>query len=207
MSSTAIAMPSTLEQRIRYVQDKVGTLELSKLSGISTSQLNRYSAGHSKPTVKRIEQIATAAQINAHWLLTGEGSANHDQLPFVSSTLCFIDDVKGHPHDDMAFSTTLLYALKASNDDLVRFDVPDDAMSPTLHPEDTVLATKKFSKSNGLFLLEANGVVMIRRLAYEIDGSIELITDNSAYKNVELHPDQHQQINLIAKVIWRSGKL
>lgn len=201
--------PSTFEQRIRYVQDLIGTTDLAAMTGVSTSQLNRYSNGESKPTLEKVEAIANAAGINLVWLITGEGTATGEAIQHKSGmgNFCLVDTPHNTTPNDIAFSDGFLYALQTDKQQAIRLNMPDDSMTPRFQQGDLLLADQGFQKSNGIYLIKVNDVVMVRRLSYEFDGSIELIADSSSYKNVTLAPEQQNNLNVLAKVVWHGSKL
>ncbi|MDD9919253.1 MAG: methyltransferase domain-containing protein [Alphaproteobacteria bacterium] len=65
---------NNLTERLSYCADCAGGKRaLSKETGISEAQLFRYLKGESEPTVSKLLTIANVAEVNAGWLLTGEG--------------------------------------------------------------------------------------------------------------------------------------
>lgn len=48
--------------------------EVAREAGIGPGQLSRWKSGDATPLVTSIEPLVRALRVNAHWLLTGEGS-------------------------------------------------------------------------------------------------------------------------------------
>lgn len=71
---------TTLEERIHYCVDKVGTqIDFVRKSDISRSQLTRYLDGNSQPTISKLMNIANVSGMDLGWLVTGMGSPCKDE--------------------------------------------------------------------------------------------------------------------------------
>lgn len=76
MNSTAAETAGGIGERISIVAEVVGGKKtLADMAGISESQLHRYIAGASQPTLAPLIAIADAGGVSFDWLARGRGSA------------------------------------------------------------------------------------------------------------------------------------
>lgn len=71
----------TIGTRISEVADMVGgKKKLANMAGISESQLHRYIADTSQPTIEPIVSIAKVGRVNLLWLATGDGPKDLNEV-------------------------------------------------------------------------------------------------------------------------------
>jgi phage repressor protein C with HTH and peptisase S24 domain len=72
---------STIGTRISEIADEVGGKKrLANMAGVSESQLHRYIADASQPTIEPAVSIAKVGGVNLLWLATGDGPKYPDEI-------------------------------------------------------------------------------------------------------------------------------
>lgn len=83
-----------------------------------------------------------------------------------------------------------------------------ESMSPTINPGDLIWLDTSYSTptADGLYLLNTSGDVVIKRLQINpFDNSIEISSDNKAYKSFTL--SDYKSLNICGKIIFIAHKL
>jgi phage repressor protein C with HTH and peptisase S24 domain len=86
-------------------------------------------------------------------------------------------------------------------------DVSGDSMEPYLQDQDVVLIdTGQIEiKDNGVYAIAYGSELRIKRLSRRFDGGLKIRSDNPAYPDEELNPEQAGYIRVIGKMLWRGG--
>ena len=88
--------------------------------------------------------------------------------------------------------------------DLNIIQVSGDSMSPTLNDGDYIVVdTKKKGIIDGIYALNINGEVFVKRLQFNLDGTIKIISDNPKYDPQIYNPNDDNQIHfeIIGKTV------
>jgi phage repressor protein C with HTH and peptisase S24 domain len=85
----------------------------------------------------------------------------------------------------------------------------NDAMSPTLKPGNLVLAdaSQKRIAGDGLYIIDMDGTLDIKRVQAMPGGILELSSDNPAYKSFTISPAQQQSLKVLGKAVWSGGSI
>lgn len=108
---------------------------------------------------------------------------------------------------DKVLLDTLYRSHSANPKHIAALNVMGDSMEPTLHDKEVILfdiEEKDISKGS-IFIVSTNGGLFVKRIAYKIDGSIELISDNKNYNSEVIGEDELSGLTLIGKVIGKVG--
>ncbi|WP_124339820.1 XRE family transcriptional regulator [Pseudomonas chlororaphis] len=199
---------------------------LAKRSGISQSGIQRYLKG-GEPTRKMLITLAECTGVSLLWLMTGEGSEFAQQPaakapPVEDDTYAYVPlyDARcsaGHGAWNEASKVLAMLAFTAyslrkqgltpSRLSAVRVD--GDSMSGLFEDGDTVMI------DHGRNQLEAEAVYVIRlddhlyakRLQRLLDGSIRIISENNAYRDIMVSKNQLNDLEIIGRVVWAGGWL
>lgn len=78
-----------------------------------------------------------------------------------------------------------------------------DSMEPTFNDGDILLVDAGVSevKVDGIFVLEANARLYIKRVRQRLDGAFEISSDNTTVKTVDVL-DGRTEVGVLGKVIW-----
>lgn len=80
-----------------------------------------------------------------------------------------------------------------------------DSMEPTLRDGDEILVDRApRGLRDGIHVVRVEDALLVKRLDTGRSGSIALISDNPAYRVVDLPP---AEVTVIGRVVWKSGRL
>lgn len=83
--------------------------------------------------------------------------------------------------------------------------VKGDSMEPTLRDGDEILVDRTpRALADGIHVVRVDDSVLVKRLDTARPGTIALLSDNPAYRPLELSP---AELHLIGRVVWKSGRL
>ena len=83
--------------------------------------------------------------------------------------------------------------------------VTGDSMEPTLRDGDEILVDRaQRPLRDGIHVVRVEDAVLVKRLDMARPGAIALISDNPAYRPLELAPSA---VEVIGRVVWKSGRL
>ncbi len=217
-----------LGDRISKIADLVGGKKnLARSIGISESQLYRYIAGDSQPTVEPLAAIAKCGNVHLDWLVLGEGptgiSAEINDLKGIYSTKQEYISIPEYKEEDVELenkpvgslgrlSFNHFWLLKSGLDpqNLRLIRAHGDSMSPTIKDSDLLMIDISQTAFNGdavyILRLDSNGLVA-KRLQQSVDKGLYLVNDNSAYREQHIPDAQKEALDIIGKVVWSAGLL
>ena len=83
--------------------------------------------------------------------------------------------------------------------------VAGDSMEPTLRDGDEILVDRTpRTWRDGIHVVRAGDALLVKRLDTGRPGTLALVSDNPAYRVVELLPEE---VQVIGRVVWKSGRL
>ncbi|HNJ47174.1 MAG TPA: S24 family peptidase [Novosphingobium sp.] len=83
--------------------------------------------------------------------------------------------------------------------------VEGDSMEGTLRDGDEILVDRSPRPlRDGIHVVRAGDALLVKRLDFSRPGTITLVSDNPAYRPLELMPDE---VQVIGRVVWKSGRL
>jgi hypothetical protein len=83
--------------------------------------------------------------------------------------------------------------------------VAGDSMEPTLRDGDEILVDRTPRQwRDGIHVVRAGDALLVKRLDTGRPGMLALVSDNRAYEPIELARDQ---VQVIGRVVWKSGRL
>lgn len=78
-------------------------------------------------------------------------------------------------------------------------------MESTLRDGDEILVDRTPRNwRDGIHVVRTGDALMVKRLDLGQPGRVALISDNPAYRPIELPP---QEVEVIGRVVWKSGRL
>jgi len=83
--------------------------------------------------------------------------------------------------------------------------VEGDSMEATLRDGDEILVDRAPRPlRDGIHVVRSGDALMVKRLDLGRPGVLALVSDNPAYRTIELSPDE---VQVIGRVVWKSGRL
>ena len=83
--------------------------------------------------------------------------------------------------------------------------VEGDSMEATLRDGDEILVDRTPRPlRDGIHVVRTGDALLVKRLDLATPGRIALVSDNPAYRTIELAPDE---VQVIGRVVWKSGRL
>ena len=83
--------------------------------------------------------------------------------------------------------------------------VAGDSMEPTLRDGDEILVDRSpLAWRDGIHVVRAGDALLVKRLDTGRPGTLALVSDNPAYRVIELPPED---VQVIGRVVWKSGRL
>ena len=95
-------------------------------------------------------------------------------------------------------------ALGVAPQELALINVKGDSMEPTLSNEDLILIDMRAGRveDNAIYVLQFNGVLLVKRIQRRLDGSVVIKSDNTMYEPETLSGDAMNQLQVIGRVVW-----
>lgn len=83
--------------------------------------------------------------------------------------------------------------------------VEGDSMEATLRDGDEILVDRSPRNwRDGIHVVRSGDALMVKRLDLARPGLVALVSDNPAYRTIELRPEE---VEVIGRVVWKSGRL
>lgn len=83
--------------------------------------------------------------------------------------------------------------------------VEGDSMEATLRDGDEILVDRTPRPlRDGIHVVRTGDALLVKRLDLAVPGKVALVSDNPAYRTIELAPDE---VQVIGRVVWKSGRL
>ncbi|MFA7585367.1 MAG: S24 family peptidase [Novosphingobium sp.] len=109
------------------------------------------------------------------------------------------------PFDSFRFSARWFRSQGLNPAMLSAIAVEGDSMEPTLRDGDEILVDREVrSLRDGIHVVRVGDAVMVKRLDTGRPGTIALLSDNPAYRAIEL---PMADVHVIGRVVWKGGRL
>ena len=209
--------------------------KLAKAAGISPSALRKWLRGEAEPSRERLITFADAAGVEIAWLVRGEGEQPQLADASSRRRDGFGRDESGHPPADeflllphrpktaaagsgkpepevpaefIAFRRDWIRAVfDLDPDQVMLISAAGDSMEPGIRDGDLLLIdTRQAAFSEfGIYVFEARGERLVKRVQRKFDGTLYVISDNTVYQPEVISSELATEIKVIGKVIWRGG--
>jgi phage repressor protein C with HTH and peptisase S24 domain len=110
--------------------------------------------------------------------------------------------------EPLPFESSYIRKLRAKPKNLVAIKVDGDSMEPRLFDGDTVVvdrADQRIPANGGVFALVYVKEMLVKRLFALPNGSISVVSDNTAHRSFDVPPEDVERISIIGRVKYRSG--
>ncbi len=212
MNTWSLRLNDALKARNKTAAD------LSRATGVSSAGVKKWVEGRVlQPKFDDVVAICDYLDISANWLMKGVGAMVETEES--GSNMIALDqvDIKGScgygvinfeeiPEIKKIYVTPAWFAKNFAfyNPSNIRIiTAQGDSMSPEIEDGDAVFVdiTDKENLRDGIYLLQVDGELFIKRVQKLIKRRIALISTNKAYKDIELDLDSDIEVRTIGRVI------
>ena len=208
--------PDRLKEAMRNSSPRA----FARICGLSEGAIRSYLSGETYPTLDRLQQIADAASVSALWLGFGElsqATSSSDLNPYAYIPLYDARCSAGNGawNENARVLTQLAFTryslrkqgLEPANLSAVRVD--GDSMEGLLSDGDTVMVdhSRNALEGEGVYVLQLDGHLYAKRLQRQFDGSVHIISENKAYRDMVVPKDHLDDLTIIGRVVWAGGWL
>jgi phage repressor protein C with HTH and peptisase S24 domain len=210
---------------------------LAKATGVSPSAFRKWLKGIAEPSRDRLVALAEAAGVNVSWLAQGEGMApdllrlaarahsprsaelagNADIAQFLvlpkrpeAAAAGSGSPVPEMPTEFIAFRHDWMRATFGREPgDLILEVAIGESMEPGIRNGDLLLidTTDRTFRNFGIYVIEARGERLVKRVQRKFDGSLILISDNAVYQPESISAELAKEVRVIGRVVWRGGQV
>ncbi len=154
---------------------------------------NYFSAADS--TKKLIDQAAAFILVPRHDVhaSAGGGSLIHDESVV----------------DHLVFKRQwLTQSLGCAPEQVCVIQVRGDSMTPTINDADLLLLDMRIAtqRAEGVYVIQLHGSLLVKRLRFKINGTVDVISDNQRYGTETLTSKEADQLTVLGRVVWHGCK-
>jgi len=224
-------MTNNINERITKSRKSKGFTQkyLAEILNISLPTMNHYETGKRVPNSALLAKLAGVVECDPGWLLTGEGSGNTqnpESFPTDSSMADFIlvpryniEASAGggsiiHSEqivDHLAFKADWVHKeLGTHPKNLVLVHSIGDSMEPTIRSGDLLLVDRSKSrmKGDGIYLINLDDGLMVKRVEWLLGGSVVIRGDNTAVSREQiLLSTDLEKLHILGRVVWVGSKI
>ena len=193
--------------------------EIAEELGVDTNQFEKMLAGEIEPSLLILEKLVIKFGIDAQWLLTGKSyqydlkaqpEAANDEYVYIP--VYDVEAAAGNgaaaygvsaPVTRLAFRKDWLALRGLYAKDLNIITAKGDSMEPTISSSDSLLVNTAQStpRDGQIYVIRSSDILWVKRIQQQIDGSLLLISDNTAYPPMPLNLKDHPDIEVIGQVV------
>ena len=215
-------------ERLRIAMKGESVNGFGRRAGIPEGSLRQYLAG-SMPGADKLAAITEAADVSADWLLLGRGQKRQESLATVEGPAGLPPEFALLPRYDVSASAghglvpvgELEVERIAFRMDWLRESGLDprqaalltaagDSMHPTIPDGALILVDKRADqpiRSGFIYVIILDGEVLVKRLSRNVDGTIDLISDNPLYPVKSIRQTDFDRLTIAGRVFWVGRKL
>lgn len=111
--------------------------------------------------------------------------------------------------DHLAFrSDWIRQSMGLDPSHLALIDVRGNSMSPTIDGGDLLLLDIRpgQAKSEGVYVINLNGSLLVKRLRIRLSGVIEIVSDNPKYGSETISGEELERLVVVGRVVWHGRK-
>lgn len=108
------------------------------------------------------------------------------------------------PLDAFRFASRWLRAQGLRPAGLSAIAVAGDSMEPTLRDGDEILVDRAAPLRDGIHVVQVDDALLVKRISTGGGERVTLISDNPAYRALEL---PREAVEVIGRVVWKAGRL
>ena len=210
---------------------------LARAIGVSPSAFRKWLKGEAEPSRERLVALAHAAGVGVAWLAEGEGpppvfeSVQNHRRRFGSRDASIAIDwdqfvllptraeaaaagaATPQPPPGVEFIALrhdwIRMVCGVEPSQLLMETATGESMTPTIRDGNTLLidTSDRTFRNFGIYVLEINGQRLVKRVQRKHDGSLVLISDNTAYQPDTVDRAAANEVTVVGRVVWTGGPL
>jgi transcriptional regulator with XRE-family HTH domain len=202
--------------RITQVRSRVTQGKFADSLGIHKNTLIRYEKEERLPDSELLTRIYEVYGVDPTWLLTGESrstAATEPPTPLLEDyvPIPIYGSLKDQKKEELIFikKSWGLHQFQAAPEDLRLIYVEGESMKPTLSPGDMVVANcKDTTVRDGVYALQIEDALIIKRLQRFSGSSIKVISDNPAYESWTINlRESTQRLTIVGRIVQVSRRI
>ncbi|MGO0632244.1 S24 family peptidase [Pseudomonas sp. SAR267] len=217
-----------IETRIAAVANLYETRKQAALTaGVAMSSLSRWIAGEGMPAFDSLAALAAARGVSLDWIATGKGemcladaegatgafSEPNEDYAYIPLYDAYISQGHGAWNEGARILTMLAftrYSLRKKGlepKQLAAVRVDGDSNEPELSEGDTVMVdlSRNHFQGEAFYVIRLNDLLYAKRLQREFDGSMSVISANTAYNPVRVPVERLDSLEIVGRVVWAGG--
>lgn len=227
---------SGIARRIKELREGLGISQedFAQKIGEKVQRLKDVERGQQRPPADFIANVVEQFHVDADWILTGRGtpplSAREESQTYgadrggeIGAEFALIPQyhvpvsagggtvVEREPEiTKLAFRKQWLRQKGLSPQDLIIIRITGDSMTPTIRDGSLVLVDTNIdhTKKDGIYVLMIDGHLVAKRLQRDLaGGGLFVRSDNPAYREQHLRPEEADRLHIIGKVVWVAGEI
>lgn len=179
--------------------------EFAEKLGFKAYKIKDIEIEKQKVTPEIAEYLEKNFSISGWWLLTGKGqmlnsstsnSKNSYEIDVLNVKASAGAGIENHIIEviDTVILDKTLFKTAPDVSRIKLIQVSGDSMQPTLNDGDFVIIDEtKTHGIDGVYAIQLHGQILIKRLKFKLDGTIEIISDNKEY-SPEIFDPQNTQV-------------
>jgi phage repressor protein C with HTH and peptisase S24 domain len=208
---------------------------LARSMGVSPSAFRKWLKGEAEPSRERLVALAHAAGVGVAWLAEGEGpepvfepmagNRRRQGVRETSNEMDWSEFVLLPRRAEAAAAGSVTPVAPSGNafmalrhdwvrsvcgvepGKLVLETAIGESMTPTIRDGNTLLidSSDQTFRNFGIYVLEINGQRLVKRVQRKHDGTLVLISDNSAYQADAVDKESADDVSVVGRVVWAGG--
>ena len=178
--------------------------DFARKLGVERSKIADIESGRTvKIPIEMVIDIVDKFHINGWWLFTGKGSMFENQNNDINGYEVEVLDLKASAGTGIIpfevnvigkyIIDKLFFSTPQKQDNIKILQVEGDSMEPTIQDGSfIVIDITKNEKIDGIYAILLDNNVFIKRLQFNLDGTIKIISDNEKYEAKLYDPKESQ---------------
>jgi transcriptional regulator with XRE-family HTH domain len=216
-SLSGSAQSSSIGARISQVRHHLTQTKFAASLGIHKNTLIRYEKAKRLPDSALLMRICEQYAVDPAWLLTGQPGSDPGFIEtslvlkdFITPPFCSSSEDSVHVQMPLAIKKSWIHhQLQAKPEDLRLFYVEGESMRPTLYPDDVIILNlEETIVHDGIYALQIEEVLIIKRLQRLSENLVEVISDNPMYESWTANlQDPAQRLTVFGRVVGACRRL
>ncbi|MBA6097458.1 XRE family transcriptional regulator [Pseudomonas juntendi] len=206
------------KERLKEAMNGAAARGFARDCGLSEGAIRSYLSGETYPTLDRLSQIATASGVDPMWLAFGamntdSQDTSDDKYAYIPLYDAYISQGHGAWNEGarilamLAFTRYSLRKKGLEPKQLAAVRVDGDSNEPELSEGDTVMVdlSRNHFQGEAFYVIRLNDLLYAKRLQREFDGSMSVISVNTAYHPVRVPVENLHSLEIVGRVVWAGG--